>query len=465
MFTHLRIQNFKAWKDTGPIRLAPLTVIFGANSAGKSSLGHLLLGLKQTTLLADRKRALHLGDAHSLIDLGSFDDCLYNHDLAAQLAFTLGWQLPQPVEIGDPLTPKAVYSGTQMQLDAVLRAGNRNQPELESFAYELRDKEGARVLQVRHGINDARKPYLEVEPMKLLKKQGRKWPIEPPEKFYRFSDVTLARYQNADALSEFPLALERLLAGLTYLGPLREPPRRTYAWAGDTVPDVGARGEFAIPALLAAAQAGRSLNRGYKKARADFDKFIAAWLHDLGVIDSFRVQPLGKGRKEYEVLVRTRKSAPEVKLTDVGFGVSQVLPALVQAFYAPANSTVWMEQPEIHLHPQVQAELADAFISAVQAYEGGAPRNVQLIIESHSEHFLMRLQRRVAERSIAAEDVAIYFAREAQGNMDLEALRLDLYGEIENWPDNFFGDEMAEITARTEAGLRRRISERKPSHG
>src|SRR5271166_2055671 len=66
-----RIRNFKSWRDTGEIRLAPLTVIFGANSAGKSSLGHLLLALKQTALSADRKRALNLGDSSTLIDLGT----------------------------------------------------------------------------------------------------------------------------------------------------------------------------------------------------------------------------------------------------------------------------------------------------------------------------------------------------------------------------------------------------------
>jgi predicted ATPase len=174
---------------------------------------------------------------------------------------------------------------------------------------------------------------------------------------------------------------------------------------------------------------------------------------------------VGKGRKEYEVLVRTRKSSPEVKLTDVGFGVSQVLPALVQAFYAPAYSTVWMEQPEIHLHPQVQAELADAFISAVQAYENGAPRNVQLIIESHSEHFLMRLQRRIAEEQISPNDVAVYFARNSQDGVDLEALKVDMYGNIENWPDNFFGDEMADATARTQAEMQRRIKARGTAGG
>ncbi len=59
MLTSLHIENFKVWKNTGDIRLAPLTVIFGANSAGKSSLGHLLLALKQTVLSADRKRPLH----------------------------------------------------------------------------------------------------------------------------------------------------------------------------------------------------------------------------------------------------------------------------------------------------------------------------------------------------------------------------------------------------------------------
>lgn len=465
MLTHLQIKNFKAWKDTGPIRLAPLTVIFGANSAGKSSLGHLLLGLKQTSLLTDRRRALHLGDANSLIDLGTFSDCLHGHDAKAKLEFSLGWRLHRAVDLRDPLQLEMAYAGDRMRLDSVLRADARGLPELERFRYELMNEVGNPQLSAEHGVRDGGKAYLNVEPMKLVMKQGRKWPIEPPEKFYRFSDVTLARYQNADSLSQFPLEVERLLAGLTYLGPLRDHPRRTYSWAGDIVPDVGDRGELAIAALLAAAQEGRELNRGHRKKKSRFEKFIATWLHDLGVIDSFSVHPVGKGRKEYEVLVRAHKGAPEVKLTDVGFGVSQVLPALVQAFYAPPESTVWMEQPEIHLHPQVQAELADTFISAVQAYEDGRPRNVQLIVESHSEHFLMRLQRRIAEEVISPDDVAVYFARRSGDSLDLEALKLDMYGDIENWPDNFFGDEMAEITARTQAAIRRRMSQRDAPHG
>ncbi|EAR20260.1 AAA family ATPase [Nitrococcus mobilis] len=463
MLTELRIKNFKAWKDTGRVRLAPLTVIFGANSAGKSSLGHLLLGLQQTTLLTDRRRAIHLGDRHSPIDLGTLSDCLYEHDMKEKLEFTLGWRLPQAVSLRDPLAPKNTYKGDRMRLESVIRADSKEQPQLERFRYELRNQ-GDTTLSVEHGIRDKSGPYLDVDPMRLVMKQGRKWPIEAPEKFYRFSGVTLARYQNADALSEFPLRLEQLLADLTYLGPLREPPQRTYSWAGDTVPEVGARGELAIPALLAATHDGVKLNRGPGKRYEAFDAFVARWLRDLGVIDSFVVRPIAEGRKEYEVLVRTRRSSAEVKLTDVGFGVSQVLPALVQAFYAQPNSTVWMEQPEIHLHPQAQAELADAFISAVQASQNGTPRNVQLIVESHSEHFLQRLQRRVAEQAISPDEVAAYFVRQGGVGVKLVPLQINPFGDIENWPDNFFADEMAEITARTVAAMRRKQQETGSAH-
>jgi len=110
------------------------------------------------------------------------------------------------------------------------------------------------------------------------------------------------------------------------------------------------------------------------------------------------------------------------------FGISQVLPALVQAFYCPEGSMVWMEQPEIHLHPQVQAELADVFISAVHAYEHSRPRNVQLIIETHSEHFLNRLQRRIAEETIKPSEMAIYFAQATSTGAELEELTVNKYG-------------------------------------
>jgi predicted ATPase len=115
-----------------------------------------------------------------------------------------------------------------------------------------------------------------------------------------------------------------------------------------------------------------------------------------------------------------------------------------------------MEQPEIHLHPQVQAELADVFISATQARENGKERHVQLIVESHSEHFLNRLQLRIAQGTVAPEDIAVYFCRRVGSATELEPLRLTMFGEIENWPENFFGDEMADIAGRAFAAMQRK---------
>lgn len=155
------------------------------------------------------------------------------------------------------------------------------------------------------------------------------------------------------------------------------------------------------------------------------------------------------------MLVQTGGKMPRVKLTDVGFGVSQVLPVIVECFYVPAGSIVIFEQPEIHLHPRVQADLADVFVDAIKARENGASRDCQFIIESHSEHFLRRLQRRIAEEELTPEQAALYFVDTGPSGARLDELEVDSYGNIRNWPDGFFGDEMADLVARAEAQARR----------
>lgn len=85
---------------------------------------------------------------------------------------------------------------------------------------------------------------------------------------------------------------------------------------------------------------------------------------------------------------------------------------------------------------------------------------MQLIVESHSEHFLNRLQRRVAEGLIAPQDIAIYFAKRSGKTAELEPLELDQYGNIQNWPAHFFGDVMADAVARTTAAMKTKMAER-----
>lgn len=189
-----------------------------------------------------------------------------------------------------------------------------------------------------------------------------------------------------------------------------------------------------------------------------FQALIARWLKRMGLIEEFRVSPIAKGRKEYEVRIRIQAGAPEVLITDVGFGISQVLPVMVQCFYVPPNSTILFEQPEIHLHPSVQSHLADLLIEAIHAREDGEPRNTQLIVESHSEHLIRRVQRRIAEEELRPEEVAIYFVSQKKGVSKIEALQIDEYGNISNWPENFFGDDFEDITAMTLKAIERKKS-------
>jgi predicted ATPase len=455
MLTSFRLKNFKAWNDTGRIALAPLTIIFGANSAGKSSLGHWLLALKQTALSADRHRALHLGDDRSLVDLGTFAECLHGLDLQSEMSFALRWQLEDGFAVADPLAPDTKYTGQELSLDVTLNANSAGQPQVRALRYHLFDDIHVTLSATLERLTGG-KLGLSTSGYKLMRTVGKPWPLDEPEKFYRISEASRARFQNADFLADLALSVETMLKNFYYLGPLRETPHRIYHWSGESPEDVGLRGEYTVAAILAAQAQGRKLQLGPRQRQLDFGELIAGALKRLGVITGFSLRPVAEGRKEFEVLVRSHGDTHEVKLNDVGFGVSQVLPAVVAAFYGLPNSTVWMEQPEIHLHPQVQANLADVLIDAIHVRENGAPRGAQLIVESHSEHLLNRLQRRIAERKLKPDEVAIYFCSRGRKGAQMERLQLDEDGEISNWPTDFFGDDMADIAGRTIAAMEHR---------
>lgn len=458
MLTKLRLKNFKAWRDSGDIRLAPLTVLFGTNSAGKTSIPQLLLLLKQTAESPDRQRALQLGDSRTLVDAGTYDDIVYGHEVAEPIEIELTWTLGRELAIRDPLS-EAAYAGDALFFSARIAADERHQPRTESFRYELQ-KGGEAVIGLGIDKRDTAKQQrrasefeLSSSSYRLVRHAMRAWALPEPLRFYGFPDEVQAYYQNAAFASDFVLELERMLKSVLYVGPLREYPRRLYLWSGEVPDHVGVRGDRAVEAILAASD--RSFNWRPKQKTRRLPQLVAERLRGMGLIHEFRVVPLGEHRKEHEVLVRTNPMLPEVKLTDVGFGVSQVLPVIVECFYVPRRSIVIFEQPEIHLHPRVQADLADLFVDAIRARETGYPRDCQFIIESHSEHFLRRLQRRIAEEELSNEDAALYFIHSNDAEAVIEELEVDRYGNILNWPDGFFGDEMEDLVKRTEAQARR----------
>jgi len=216
---------------------------------------------------------------------------------------------------------------------------------------------------------------------------------------------------------------------------------------------MGQRGEHVVDAILAAGDRGEKISMGKGKRRRSLEEHVAWWLKELGLVHSFLVEAVDKERRNFRVKVKRSQNSPDVWITDVGFGVSQILPVLVLCFYVPDGSTIILEQPEIHLHPSVQAGLADVFIDAVKR------RNVQIIFESHSEHLLRRLQRRIAEKKISQNEAALYFCKTGAEHSILTSLDMNMYGNITNWPEDFFGDEFGELAATMEAAMKRKRDE------
>ncbi len=453
MLESLSLKNFKSWKEVKALRFGRITGLFGANSSGKTSLLQMLLLLKQTTEAADRSIPLALGDDRSLADLGTFRDVLHGHDDKRELEWSLTWSLTVPMEIADPeQVGNILFRGDRLTHSACIGmesdSNGNGRMVTRRHAYRFSDTEFG--MEIKTGENDE----YEIFPtggrkFRFVHTPGRVWPLPAPAKSYGFPDQVRGYYKNAGFLSDFELAFDRLFSGLFYLGPLREYPKRQYAWAGGKPSDMGRRGEKVVDALLASRDGGVTISHGRGRPRLTIEAQVAKWLKDLRLIHDFDVRPVARGSKLYEVVVKKTATSSDVLITDVGFGVSQILPVITLCYYAPEGSVLIFEQPEIHLHPAVQAGMADVFIHAVQA------RNIQIILESHSEHLLRRLQRRVAEQKLSSDDMALYFCDIQRGESRLIPLDLDLFGSIKNWPADFFGDEFGELAATQEAIAKR----------
>ena len=417
MITELRAQNFKSWQDTGTLQFAPLTGLFGANSSGKTSILQILLLLKQTVERPpDWNEPLYFGDDESLVNLGNFDAVIHKHEQDLNLNIFVSWK-----------------SSTVADINKYIRFHNLKFP---SHVEMLPPSQGDRAPSEEISFSTNIAPtamnnfYYETDLYRLN--------VEQPDLF-RCYGLRGGQTQTVEISSRFEEAFENLFSRILYLGPLREHPRHRYTWDGDHPKSIGQDGKKAISALLSG-----------RVRHFSIDEQILKWLQQLELINSYDLRPLSDTGRDYEFLVKQYKGGPEVRLTDIGFGVSQVLPVLILCYYAPEGSILILEQPEAHLHPKVQTELADVLIDVVKN------RNIQIILESHSEYLLSRLQRRIAEKEIAAADTALYFCEIKDGTSEIEQLNVDEYGNIRNWPQDFFGDVTGELIKKTKVEMQQR---------
>lgn len=458
MLRKLRIKNFKGWKDTGTIDLAPVTVLFGSNSSGKSSIGQFLVMLKQTVRQSDRKTVLLLNGPQASVDLGSVTDVFYDHNINEKISFELKWDtdFESQIENGEE---KQDFNQIDFKANIKVSDAETQYLEVESFNYSLFENEVSRLtVGMKKETAESGTRSYKLESNKQFKRiKGRGWKLTEPVKFYGFSDAALSYYKDSDFLQDLNLHQEEFFSKFYYLGPMRIKSKRTYSWSGVNPESVGDSGENTIAAMLSARKLDKQLkfhNTRYKP----FEVVISESLKKMGLIDEYKIEKIGE-RQEYEVKVRIKGSERFVGLPDVGFGVSQVLPVIVQLFYAPDNSVIFIEQPEIHLHPNAQALLADVILDAINMNENGKKRRIQVIIETHSEHLLRRLQRRIAEEKVSDSDIKAYFAENNRKYSKLNKLEVDKYGNILNWPDGFFGDMEKDMYEQAMMAINRRIKE------
>jgi len=250
-------------------------------------------------------------------------------------------------------------------------------------------------------------------------------------------------------------------SGIYYLGPLRDEPRPVYPLEALINPkDVGYRGEHTAAVL----DLHRDTYVEYFKS-SDAHKLIGAttttstllrsvqdWLSYLGVAEVVSTKDLGKIGHQLQVGIDKNKSTHD--LTNVGVGVSQLLPIVVMSLLANSPCLLIFEQPELHLHPKVQARLADFFFSLCLLGK-------QCILETHSEYLVERFRLRIAEApgEELNKNVKIYFTQKVANKTTCKEVKLTKFGAITDWPDDFFDQSETETEAIIRAAQAKRKNE------
>ncbi len=159
-----------------------------------------------------------------------------------------------------------------------------------------------------------------------------------------------------------------------------------------------------------------------------FSKKIQEWISRL-LGKHYLLKPI-KEINGYKICVEETNKKLELDLNQVGFGISQLLPILALLLASKKHDILLIENPEIHLHPKLQAELVELFIFAVEA-------NRKLIIETHSEHIINRIRLKIKENNYLRENISIFFF-EKDDICKYQKIEIDDYGNIDYWPKDFF---------------------------
>jgi AAA ATPase domain len=542
MLNYIHLENFRAFGEPTTIPLAPITLLFGENSAGKTSILHALTLLKQTMDADDRNAALVVRGSRALVDFGSFREFVFDHDLKRDVRLGFGgefeksfdpvaqtrravskwtpslmssgsggaqWrfsQAPKSHDIGlseyaitDGLSPipRATYSNaaqesgeedpnvrlmtlSQLRIpdaetesmwrtivpeskkiaEAATRAldglTHENAPQLEPLRAARPSPNRAAELQkfIRDYDSGISLAAFRARLEAIWKGQSLRmsglvpWifgrsmveesfealvlkSLEPPsdEHARKVQAVLLAMSESATtANSKASRFVRTTLAKFVPIGPFRQPASRLYTYSGTAPRAVGHEGEL-VPDLI--------------HQNPEVLEHTNEWLSRFETGYGLKLRSLGSKRSDvFELRLKDlrRRGGTDVSLSDVGFGISQVLPLVVQSVTSKSK-IISIEQPEVHLHPRLQAEIGDLLVDTVKNNKH------QFLIETHSEHLILRLRKLVREGKLKASDLCVVHVRRGKMGSIAERIRVNDDGSFaDEWPGGFFPERIRELT-------------------
>jgi len=240
--------------------------------------------------------------------------------------------------------------------------------------------------------------------------------------------------------------LLRYYFDLLYIGPLREEPKRFYLFSDLNLLDIGLKGENTTQVLILTQNSQvdfmklEKINGEYRFSKKKKKSLINSLNEWLEIMNLPKIKPTQTMDLISKLMMNYSDTQPEessVAIPDVGFGLSQVLPVLVEVLRMESGKSIILEQPEIHLHPRLQGDLADFILCNAQLKK-------KFIIETHSEHFIKRLCLRIAQfKDIdLSKLISIYFivSNTNKKGADIVDVQIDEFGRVKNWPIGFFDD-------------------------
>ena len=435
----IRLKNFRCFRDEQRARLAPLTLLVGENSTGKTSF------MAMMRILSDIAYGFRNPDfKEDPYDLGSFDEVVHRrgarglkaHVFEAGFGAKLG-SMSRPATRFDftfgksgtaPIPIRRRISRGRAWLDETyakrrpytLRVGTiRGRWEVQAYDAEI----------VPFADGDMMVPPAYFLLRRLGRDQSEETDFTPIEDAPPFSAKDRSQLNN---MANRHFHRDRPFAS----APVRSKPRRTYDPSRRTLDP---EGDY-VPMYLA------EVSFGNEQEWAELKNRLEGFGQVAGLFDEISIKRLGRGSEPFQVQVRKsgdRLKGPWLNLIDVGYGVSQVLPVITELLREDAPDMFLLQQPEVHLHPSAQAALGSLFCQVA-----GLDR--QLVIETHSDHLMnrVRMDVRDGESALSPDDVSILYFEREDLDVKIHSLRIDEEGNILEAPDSY-GRFFMEETARS----------------